>query len=67
MSEEDGQLKWDTCAHRSKEQRTTIVRRCGCQGGDYEDSGYDCAARSIFKVTPEICKFCWAYQKAENT
>lgn len=58
---QNGQFKFDNCKHRSAEKRTTIVHRCPCDGGNYEDSGYDCTARSIFKVTPEICQYCWAF------
>lgn len=66
---EDGQYKFDNCTHRSIETRTTLIRRCACHGGDYEDTGYDCNARSIFKITPEICQYCWVFEdksKKEN-
>jgi hypothetical protein len=59
---QSGEFKYDNCKHRSNEKRTTIVHRCPCDGGNYEDSGYDCHARSIFKITPEICQYCWAFE-----
>jgi hypothetical protein len=39
-----------------------MVRRCACQGGNYEDAGYDCLKRSIFKVDEEVCKYCWEFE-----
>lgn len=60
---EDGAYKFNNCKHRSEEERITIVRRCACNGGDYEDKGYDCKARSIFKVTAEVCQYCWVFEK----
>lgn len=59
----DGQYKFEHCIHRSKETRTTIIRRCPCQGGDYQDTGYDCSARGIFKVEPLVCEHCYMFEK----
>lgn len=66
--EQEGQYKFENCIHRSPEMRTTIVRRCACQGGDYQDTGYDCSARGIFKVEPGVCAYCHVFEekKAQN-
>jgi len=64
--EQSGEFKFNNCKFKSKEMRTTVIHRCSCQGGNYEDTGYDCSARSLFKVTPEICQFCWAFEKNEE-
>jgi hypothetical protein len=58
----DGQYKFDNCKHRSEEIKTTIIRRCACQGGDYEDSGHECSARKIFKITPDVCEYCYMFE-----
>lgn len=64
MSEElTGEQKFETCLHRSAEKEKAIVSRCACDGGDYEDEGFKCKARSIFKVDHVICQYCWLYEK----
>lgn len=58
-----GEEKFNKCIHRSKEEHTVTIHRCKCQGGDYRDTGYKCAARSIFKVNPEICQYCSLFKQ----
>lgn len=57
-----GDYKFENCKHRSAELKKTIIRRCPCQGGDYEDSGYECSARKIFKVEPSVCEYCYLFE-----
>ena len=57
-----GQFKWENCKFKSEEISTLEIRRCGCEGGNYMDSGYKCSARNLFKIMPEICEFCWTFQ-----
>ncbi len=54
--------KFDTCKFRSAVETTQIIKRCSCQGGDYELKGYFCEERQIFQVTNEICTSCPVYQ-----
>ena len=61
----DGNYKFENCKHRSLEKRTTIIRRCPCQGGDYEDSGFDCSVRKIFKVDSNVCEYCYMFEKKD--
>jgi hypothetical protein len=65
MIQEDlsGDYKFNNCIYRSEHEEKTIVHRCKCRGGNYEDSGYRCSAKSIFKIVPEICQFCNIFQK----
>jgi len=55
-------IKYHTCKFRSEYETKRLIKRCGCQGGDYEASGYVCEERQIFQVNPEICKDCPVYQ-----
>lgn len=61
--EVNGQYKFDNCRHRSSEMQKTLIKRCQCQGGDYEDTGFYCSARKIFKVDPSICEYCYMFEK----
>ena len=58
-----GQEKFNNCLFRSEDQETEVIYRCPCDGGNYEDTGYKCKARGIFKVEPSICEYCWAFKK----
>ena len=62
-----GEYKFNNCAHRSAEVRTTLIRRCACQGGDYQDTGYDCSVRGIFKVDQEVCEHCYMFTKKSES
>jgi len=62
----DGEFKFNNCKYRSAEKRTTVVHRCACQGGNYEDSGYDCSARKIFKVNSSVCDHCYMFERKES-
>jgi hypothetical protein len=65
MSDEkiDGEYKFQNCKHRSTEESSVVIKRCACQGGDYNDTGYECLARKIFKVEPNICEYCYMFEK----
>jgi len=54
--------KFDSCRHRSAEPISKVVRRCSCQGGDYEDKGFFCNRRSIFKIDRNFCEYCELYE-----
>jgi hypothetical protein len=54
--------KFDTCKSRSEQEITRTIRRCSCQGGNYDIKGYFCEKRDIFNVTPEICRVCDLYE-----
>jgi len=53
---------FDTCRHRSDREISKIIRRCSCQGGNYELKGLFCHKRDIFDVKPDICKICDLYE-----
>ena len=61
----NAQYKFDNCKHKSAEQKKTIIRRCPCQGGDYEEAGYQCEARNIFNVNVNICEYCHVFEKKD--
>lgn len=65
MSDQDinGEYKFENCKYRSEKEESVTIQRCSCQGGNYTDTGYRCSKRDIFKVTPEICQYCWAFEK----
>ena len=54
--------KLNTCKHRSAEEQVRIIKRCACQGGNFEQRGYFCNAKQIFNVTQEICQGCQVYE-----
>jgi hypothetical protein len=54
--------KFDTCKHRSKEQVSKLIKRCSCQGGNYEAKGFMCYKKNIFKVSPGFCEACNEYE-----
>lgn len=55
-------IKFNTCKHRSETEKSQLIKRCNCQGGDYTINGYWCEKRQIFQVTQEICKDCTEYE-----
>jgi hypothetical protein len=56
------QNKFDTCKFRSSEEISRIIKRCSCQGGDYETKGFYCEERQLFQITKEICATCPVYE-----
>lgn len=58
----DGDFKFNNCKHRSSEKIKKTIHRCSCQGGNYEQEGYQCSSKNIFNVEPNICQFCWAFE-----
>jgi hypothetical protein len=58
----DPESKFETCRFRSNEKIKHLVKRCSCQGGDYEVSAFLCHKRSIFDVNKEICENCTEYE-----
>jgi hypothetical protein len=64
---DNGEYKFNNCQHRSQEEESVTVHRCKCQGGDYRDTGYKCNARSIFKVTSQICNYCSVFKDRNGT
>lgn len=55
-------INFHTCKYRSEEEEDRLIKRCPCQGGDYNLRGYWCEARQIFQVTEDICKDCPVYE-----
>lgn len=55
---ENNSTKFDDCKHRSKEEITKVIKRCSCQGGDFETKGFFCFKRNIFKVEKGFCDSC---------
>ena len=55
-------INFHTCKFRSEEEQDRLIKRCSCQGGDYNLRGYWCEQRQIFQVTPEICSDCPEYK-----
>lgn len=55
-------INFHTCKFRSEEEQDRLIKRCSCQGGDYNLRGYWCEQRQIFQVTQEICATCSEYQ-----
>jgi hypothetical protein len=55
-------INFHTCKFRSEEEQDRLIKRCSCQGGDYNLRGYWCEQRQIFQVNQEICATCSEYQ-----
>lgn len=55
-------MNFNTCKFRSKEPVIQKIKRCSCQGGDYEKAVHVCHERQIFDVTQEICEDCPIYE-----
>ena len=55
-------VKFHTCKFRSQETQSRVIKRCPCQGGDYNLEGYWCDKRQIFQVTENICAQCMEYE-----
>jgi hypothetical protein len=64
--QKSGADKFQSCKHRSEEEIEVEVKRCPCQGGSYKARGFNCEARSIFKVSPAICESCWAFEQKQS-
>jgi hypothetical protein len=58
----DNAYKFYGCKYRSLEEEEVTIKRCSCQGGDYNVKGYACYKRDIFQVTTEICSECMEYE-----
>jgi hypothetical protein len=54
--------KFDSCKHRATEPTKTIIKRCSCQGGNYEKEGYFCYKRQIFGINHSFCESCEEYE-----
>lgn len=54
--------KFDTCKHRSVLPIKKIVKRCSCQGGNYEKEGFFCNKRQIFGINHSFCESCQEYE-----
>jgi hypothetical protein len=57
-----GESKFTNCKFRSTEMLIKSVKRCACQGGTHNISGYQCSKRDIFNVGPEVCTFCNVFE-----
>lgn len=55
-------INYHTCKFRSEEPVKRVIKRCSCQGGDYEITDYFCNKREIFGLNYEICKECSLYE-----
>ncbi|MEY4371029.1 MAG: hypothetical protein RIQ48_745 [Pseudomonadota bacterium] len=58
----DNSHKFYNCQHRSENEGEFTIKRCSCQGGDYQIKGYECYKRSIIDVTTSICSECQEYE-----
>jgi len=56
------QTKFDTCKHRSVDVIKKIVKRCSCQGGNYEKEGFFCSKLQIFGINHSFCETCQEYE-----
>ncbi len=54
--------KFDTCRHRSEQEISKTIKRCSCQGGNYETKGFFCYKKNIFKVNHNFCATCDQYE-----
>lgn len=54
--------KFHTCKFRSDNEIEKTIKRCSCQGGDYNAKGFWCEKREIFQVTEQICVNCPVYE-----
>jgi hypothetical protein len=59
---DDQSYKFYGCKHRSIEEEEVTIRRCSCQGGNYNLKGFKCYKRDIFQVNTEICGSCLDYE-----
>lgn len=55
-------IKFHSCKFRSESEITRTIRRCPCQGGDYNANGFWCEKREIFQVNAYVCKECTEYE-----
>lgn len=56
------ETKFDTCKHRSPGPVKKLVKRCSCQGGNYEKEGFFCTKRQIFNLNHSFCSSCEEYE-----
>jgi hypothetical protein len=61
----NGDFKFNNCKHRSSEKITKTIHRCSCQGGNYQQEGYQCLSRNIFSIEPNICAHCASFEKKD--
>ena len=59
---EQNLIKFNTCRFRSEQEIERVIHRCSCQGGNYNEKGFFCEKRDIFKVAPETCVECTEYE-----
>lgn len=60
MADED--QKFQNCKHRSFNEVSRVIKRCSCQGGDYELKSFFCNKRQIFDINKEFCMGCGEYE-----
>lgn len=58
----NGDSKFATCQFRSADSIKKTIKRCSCRGGDYEEQGFFCHKKQIFKITEEFCASCEEYK-----
>ncbi len=58
---QEGEMRFNTCKHRSENPVEKITRSC-CSSSTREEA-YECVLRNIFKLTSETCASCNVYQK----
>lgn len=58
----DENKKFDTCLYRSLNEVTHVIKRCSCQGGNYEKKGFFCNKKQVFDINKEFCEYCEEYQ-----
>jgi len=54
--------KHKTCIFRSADVVSKTIKRCSCQGGNYEVQGYFCNKKQLMDVKPSDCESCTEYQ-----
>lgn len=56
------ETNFDTCKHRSLDPIKKVIKRCSCQGGNYEKEGFFCNKRQIFGLNHQFCSTCQEYE-----
>jgi hypothetical protein len=59
---DSGSFKYHTCKFKSENKIKRVIKRCACQGGDYEIHADYCNKLDVFDLTPDICELCDHYE-----
>lgn len=66
-AKQNGEYRFDNCAHKGEKEIELEISRCPCDGGNYMATGFHCDARSIFKIDARICEYCWIFKDKNST